>query len=321
MLNKKADVKAVAEIILVLIGLLLLYAIITSGYVPFLEKSGTSQACKNWVNLQSTSLLEEAHLFKSPCVTTEDTIKSAKTEDDIYKKLADNMYECWDTYGRGESDFYSNFDFGSADKYCRICSEIKISSDLPQDKRNVDIDKFEEYLTNNYPPGHKETYAEFFIKAENANIDFGSGKLNLDPEKKLYTAFVVYKKSTPEDFWKLDSLPTIKELGFGTGGCVAGAATGFIAGGLASLPSGGVLAPILAPLGAVGGCAFGFIGGDLLSVTGYSDYLYPSMTLFESTSDQIQNVCDYVYYKPISSQDNFKGGGGEFGGGGASGKY
>jgi len=316
LLNKKGDVDTVKNIILVLISLLLLYAVITSGYIPFLSGSGSKQACKNWVNLQSTPLLKEFSSLKSPCLTYEDTIKNVKDEKEIYKKLADNMYECWDTYGQGEADFYKSFDWGSADKYCRICSEIKISSDLTQDKRNIDIDKFEQYLTNEHPPGNRETYAEFFTKADNAKIDFGSGTLNLDPEKRFYTAFVVYKKSTPPDFWTATGSPAsayVKAGGFGAGGCYLGAKAGAIMGAVASwFALGGGAVP-----GAIVGCAIGFLGGSVTAVAGYANYLFSSVTLFESSSDQIRNACNYIYYKP----ENFEGKGGSFGGGGAGGSF
>ncbi len=278
LLNKKGiaadDLKG---IILVLISLGLLYFVITGGYIPFLSGSGSKQACKNWVDLQSLSLFKEFRNLKSPCITYDDAIKNVKNQDEIYKKLADNMYECWDTYGRGEADFYSNFDWGSPDKYCRICSEIKISSDLTQDKRNIDIDKFEQYLTNEHPPGVRGTYAEFLTNADNARIDFGSGTITLDPDKIIYTAFVVYKKSTPQGSF----IPTDKDF------------------------DGKWLA-----------FTFGFAPG-FIAISGIANYLYPSITLFESTSDQIRNACDYVYYKP----ETFEGKGGSFGGGGAGGSF
>ena len=300
MLNKKASWihEAAPKLILAIIGGIILYSVFIYGFLPFISGSGSKEACKNWANLQSTPILKDINTFESSCITTQETIKKAKEKKEVYKILADNMYDCWDMYGRGEADFYKSFDFGKADKYCRICSEIKIDPDLKESLREVDIDEFEKYLNNEKIPRHRETYSEFFLKTQNAQIDFGSGTLKLDPEKGVYTSFVVYKKSTPPNFWKLNSLPTVKELGFGAGGCIIGAKLGGIAGGAAGLIAGGLPAPLFAPAGAIGGCAIGFLGGSLVAVIGYSNYLFPSITIFEADPNQIQNACDYVYYKP-----------------------
>jgi len=280
LLNKKADIKSVTEIILALLILIVLYIVFTSGYIPFLTSSGTKEACKNWVNLQSIKGLKEAHTFESPCVTIEETIKDKdiKTENDLYKILANNMYDCWDMYGRGEVDFYSNFGFKGT--YCRVCSEIKTDSSLEQSKRNIDLDKFSIYLSNNHPPGHRETYADFFTKAENAKLDFGSGTLTLDPNKKLYTTFTVYKTT-------LTNTATQVRLG----GCLVVLTPAAIS----ALPTGG-----LSLVAGLGYCAIGFGVGDFVTrVGGIGVSFYPTITLLQSDSDQIQNACDYIYYKPI----------------------
>jgi len=304
LLNKKGvDFATVGKLIFGLLVLYILFNIFAYGYPNFIIEEGSKESCKNWVNLQSTPLLKERNTFESPCITTQIEIKKEKTKDEIYKTLANNIYDCWDQYGRGESDFYSDFDWGSSDNYCRICSEIKINEDLNQNLRNIDLDDFEIYLSNNHPPGNDNTYAEFFTKAENANIDFGSGTLNLDPKKSIYSSFVVYKSSKANDF---------QEWGFAAGGCVAG---GVIVGSVAGLFTAG---PGAIP-GYALGCKIGFVAGTATGLFGFKDYLYPSITLFQSDSADIKDSCDYVYYKPVN--DRFSGGGGEFGGGGSSGSF
>ena len=136
-----------------------------------------------------------------------------------------------------------------------------------------------------------------FTKADNAKIDFGSGTLNLDPKKRVYTAFVVYKKSLPPGFFDPTSKDSYtldpKELVFGAGGCALGAKIGSVVGGIVGgTATVGILTVPVAALGGVAGCGIGFIAGDIISLASYSDYLYPSITLFESSSDQIKNACD-----------------------------
>jgi len=295
LLNKKGvDWGSVAKIILVIIALLLLYNVIVYGYTSFITQSGSKEACKNWVNLQSTSVLKEARSLKSSCVTTEETIKDKdiKTKNDIYEILANNMYDCWDMYGRGEQDFYSYLFTESGANYCRICSEIKTSSDLEQNKRKVNIDDFEIYLTNTHIPSSRETYAEFLTKVDNAQINFGSGSLTLDPQKSLYTMFVVSKKAqNPNFFNEKTAVPSVMQFGIDLGGCTAVGEVGFLLGSLAG--------PVVGGIAGVGGCILGIVGGEVVSSHVGNNYFFPSVLLVNSDINQIRNSCGNLYYKPI----------------------
>lgn len=285
-------------IILVLLSLGLLYFVITGGYIPFLSGSGSKQACKNWVDLQSLSLFKEFRNLKSPCLTYEDTIKNVKDEKEIYKKLADNMYECWDTYGRGEADFYKYIDW-SGTKFCRVCSEVKISSDLTQDKRNIDIDKFEQYLTNEHPPNNRDSYAEFLTKVDNAKINFGSGTLSLDPDKRIYTIFMVYKKAQAPNFVHEDlAKPSFIQFGVDMAGCAVAGEVGFLAGSI--VPGAG---NVIGGIAGSAGCLLGVVGGEIINNVIAGEYFYPSVILLNQDSNQIKNSCNYIYYKP----ENFEG--------------
>ncbi len=284
MLNRRGDINSIVKIILTVIVLIILYNVFTYGYTTFITSEGSKEACKNWVNLQSISALKEFHSFESSCVTTEDTIKNVKTENEIYKKLADNMYDCWDEYGQGESDFYSDlitFENGlNAPLYCRVCSEIKIDPSLEQSKRSVDIDKFEEYLTNNHPPGTRETYAEFFTKADNAKLNFGSGNLELNPDKKLYIMFTAYKGKAPTTLDQLKDIGGYALESFGLGAIIQGRKG-------------------ISIKGLKGNLIFGLGLTAIRQVATYT-YLYPGLLLV--SNDEVKdNFCSSIYYKPINS--------------------
>jgi len=195
LLNKKGDWGTVSKWIYALIIISILW-IVFVNFGGFLYDSGNKAACKNWVYRNSITYLKEAigDFENSPCVTTEEKIKRKDSDQKIYEELAKNMYDCWDQYGRGEVDFYSDYSFGLSKGHCRVCSEIKLDESFKEDKE-FDLDEFEIYLSNYNPPNHKETYAEFFIKAEHAKLNFGDGKVLLDRDYPLFIMFVVNKMS------------------------------------------------------------------------------------------------------------------------------
>lgn len=301
-LNKKAvDFGTVGKLIVAILIIALLWVVFVN-LGDFLYGTGNKAACQNWVARNSVTGLKEiigSETGSSACVTTEESIKTSD-DNEIYEQLARNMYDCWDQYGRGETDFYSNFDFGSKNTYCRICSEIKIDESIKGKK--LDIDKFEIYLSNHNPPNSKQTYAEFFTKTKEAKLDLGEGSLDLEPGKKLYTSFIVYKSSiNPETTFAIpkttEEAVFSTETAFAVGGCILGAKIG---GGIGTLFAGVGAVP-----GAIGGCGFGIIAGQIIRVAGYADYLYPSIILFKESDKKVQEVCNYVYYNPEKKPFSF----------------
>jgi hypothetical protein len=191
-LNKKGSWETISKWVFALVVIIILWVLfINLG--DYLYGTGSKAACQNWVYRNSVSYIKEltGNLQSSPCVTTEETIKNIKDKDEFYERLARNMYDCWDQYGQGESDFYSDIDWGPHNLYCRICSEIKFDDTFKKTFKEIDIDDFEIYLNEHNPPNHKETYADFFAKAENSKLDFGSGKISLD--QNIYAMFTAYK--------------------------------------------------------------------------------------------------------------------------------
>ncbi|MEK6835851.1 MAG: hypothetical protein AABX55_02400 [Nanoarchaeota archaeon] len=282
-LNKKGVFENISNLILLIIIAIIIIGVFLIGYKTFLFSAGNVAACKNWVNIQATPFLKEVADLASPCVTTEEVIKD-DDKNKIYEQLARNMYTCWDQYGKGEVDFYSNIDFLGSD-HCRICSEIKIDESLKN--KEIDIDDFEIYLSTKRPPNHRETYAEFFTKAKEAKLNFGEGSLTLESGKKLYSAFVISKSTiNPETV----IIPGSTEVAFAIGGCVVGGKLGGVAGS--------IFPGIGNAIGAAGGCAIGIIGGQIARAVGYADYIYPSITLFTETNVKLEDICGSIYYNP-----------------------
>jgi len=302
-LNKKGfEWTTISRFIFALIVIALLWVLIIN-LGDFLYDSGNKAACQNWVYRNSVAAIKEVagDLENSPCVTTEETIKNAKNENEIYEKLAKNMYDCWDQYGQGESDFYSDIGWADKELYCRICSEIKFEEN--NNLEEINIDNFEIYLNNHHPPNHKETYADFFTKSENSKIDFGEGKISLNDN--LYTMFTAYKGGdyskegffnnlvlTPLAFFAGTSqIPGAGKIPKAVGGLVKYKKIAEIPGvtqGITQTVKGGTITGLAILYVGVAGTAF---------LTDQS-VLYPSLILLPSDSQKI-NECDAgIYYNP-----------------------
>lgn len=293
-LDKKGDAKTVRNLLLLLIVAVILISF-TIKFGAFLYSEGNREACYNWAVLQSSKPIGKVPVlgtkgveFQSPCITTSEVIKTNK-EEEIYEQLAQNMYLCWDQYGEGKIDFYSNWDWGAANTHCRICSEIKINNKITRD--NIDIDEFEGYLSNNNPPTHEETYAEYFLGTENAQIDFGSGKLEFDKEIPFYTVFSIVKH-------KRDGI--VKPTAIAAGTCAVGISLGAKIGVILAPFTGGVSIPTVAGIG----CILGVASSGIAYYGGSSEVLYPTILLF-SEKKAIDEGCDDIYYNPQKSVLNF----------------
>jgi hypothetical protein len=344
-LNKKAiGWEAISKWIFAIIVVIILWVLFTN-FGDFLFNTGNKAACQNWVDRNSVPVLKNVigNSKSSPCVTTQETIKDSD-KNKVYEKIAKNMYDCWDQYGRGESDFYSDFNFGSSEAYCRICSEIKFDEKVKKQIKEMDIDEFEIYLNNHNPPNHKETYADFFIKTENSKINFGEGKLSLD--KNLYTIFIV-NKVNPASASKdpveaitgfLESVSNgilstgafvlgIESVGLGKVGrnVVGNVGKNVFKGASGSTkllraPAGGIniggklyKSGQFLPKSASGATkgnlyviAGTFIIGTTIYVLSDASVLMPSIHLIESNdAKELNQVCNYVYYNPEENPLDF----------------
>lgn len=300
--NKKGDSKAIQGIILVLI-----FAVIAFLWVPQILESGERGSdiisCRNWAVLQSavkdpvvgTKLVD----LNCPCVTLKDELKGNKF--DVYETLANGMHDVWNMYGKGKVDFFSNLDWFKKNTYCFIGDEISINEEkLKIDK--INIDKFEEHLSNYYPPKSENTYAEFLTGAPNTKLDFGLGNIELKKDEKIYILFTVMKKNDAE------TKRQIGEVGVATaGGCIAGgyagakagAGVGFVA-GLFSGPGAFLTTGTGALFGAGGGCIMGMVSAAITYHSAYADGLYPGLILISGEDiPSLEKKCDAgIHYKP-----------------------
>ena len=195
-LDKKGDSETIVALFafLIVVAILFFYG---STLIDVLTGRTDSSNCNTWVSIQSKSKIAGIVAIPrdSPCITEINTLTDKK-ENEFYDYMAKSAFSCWDMYGRGEVDFFSDWDFSSIDnKYCFVCEEAAIGENV--DVIGFDRDKFEVYLSNNHPSGNKNSYADLFTGAENSRIDFGEGNIPLKKGDKLYTIFSIFKTNTP----------------------------------------------------------------------------------------------------------------------------
>lgn len=83
-----------------------------------------------------------------------------KKEDVVKKKIADAMVDCWNQFGKGKLELFSDDSV-----YCAICHRITFD-------KNVQVKGFTEYLAKTNVPGQKISYIQYLTTAKTENSDF-----------------------------------------------------------------------------------------------------------------------------------------------------
>ena len=288
-LDKKGD----SETIVALFAFVIVAAILFfygPTLIDVLTGRTDSSNCNTWVSIQSKSKIAGIVAIPrdSPCITEINTLTDKK-ENEFYDYMAKSAFSCWDMYGRGEVDFFSDWDLNGVETYCFVCDETAIGGNV--DITNFDMDKFEVYLSNNHPSGNKNSYTDIFTGTENSRIDFGEGNIPLKKGDKLYTMFTLVKSTEAPDFLT-GTVDTFASIGtkvlttIGIQAITAKTVTG-------SLKGAGIVKGLK-----------GTIGLSLLYTAIESEvkaeYIYPSIII--AKGDEIvkngESICSQVHYKP-----------------------
>ncbi len=281
------------EIIIGLVALaivVVLWTLSGSGLFSSLSGKADISNCNTWIGLQSKFKVEGVRLIPSdnPCATTTSTLKD-KDEKEVYEHFAKKSFSCFDMYGRGKVNFFGDWDFDGVETYCFVCDETIIGEDVKT--KELDLDKFEVFLSNNKAPGGKESYTDVFTGTESSRIDFGEGKINLERGDKLYTMLTIVKSTQAPDLLT-GTVDTFKSVGtnvlttIGIKALTARTVTGSFKGG-----------------GLIKGLK-GTVGLSILYTAVESkykaEYLYPSLIV--AKGDEIvrngESLCSQVHYKP-----------------------
>lgn len=118
------------------------------------------QTCKTSVYMASKLKLIYADFINEiKCPTIKLDIDD-KNEGIAKKKVADAMYDCWDQFGRGKLELFSDDNV-----YCHICHRVTFGEE-------VKVDRFMEYLASNKVPAQKVSYLQFLTTEKTKNSDF-----------------------------------------------------------------------------------------------------------------------------------------------------
>lgn len=118
------------------------------------------QSCKASVQESTKFLLRYSEFAaKLNCPTIPLEIHD-KDKEVIKKKIADAMYDCWDEFGRGRLDLFSDDNV-----YCVICHKITFD-------KNIKFNGLNEYIATKKAPGQEATYLQYFTTERTENSEF-----------------------------------------------------------------------------------------------------------------------------------------------------
>ncbi len=95
--------------------------------------------------------------IKCPAVKLE---INEKNEEKAKKMIADAMFDCWDQFGRGKPDLFTDDAV-----YCTICHRITFGND-------VKINGLTKYLATKNAPGQELSYLQFLTTEKTENSEF-----------------------------------------------------------------------------------------------------------------------------------------------------
>ncbi|MCX6709846.1 MAG: hypothetical protein NTV63_02720 [Candidatus Woesearchaeota archaeon] len=228
------------------------------------EENAQKQICKQSVLMYSKLMIGGKPLSESiKCPTKYISLPSSKSNSEIEKTIANEMYECWDNFGQGKLELFDTRN----EKFCVICSSIKFSG------AQKEIYGLGSFLATEKTPLGNETYLEFLgtgiedyeiLKNQAQSLD---SEFKIDTSKQYGIMFVYAKKSR---------MSTIAKIGIGAGiAATAGIGLGLIASG-AGLPVGIVIIAKAAAIASVTGSIIG-------SQAGADDSLWHPAVMFVET--------------------------------------
>lgn len=229
------------------LGIVLFVLIKNTGTVNvnIAEKSTCKESVQQYAKLRIPGIdLASTDQIKCPV-----QLKTINPSDDgrAKKLLADAMFDCFDQFGAGELELFETRR-ASTDHYCVVCSKITFT----EIDKNLEIKGFADHLSEEFVPGKKVTYFQYFkgdtvAKGEATTVtDMTTGTKTPDALKSTpldidtsieHAVLFTYSKST--GWWdKIVAAEVAGTVGIVVGGAVAG----FFTGGVGWVVAGAALA-------------------------------------------------------------------------------
>jgi len=204
--NKKGDIST--EQLVIIIILVISFAIILIFLFQLnLKETTDKEICHNSVVTRGNSVLPKdatplnCHT-EYICITkgggkciglSNPKIFEAQTKDDVYKVLADQMYDCWWMFGQGKIN-YAGKDL-TENLYCSLCSQILFDPSIktiPEFTDGINKKDFYNYLSANQATSDM-TYTQFLYgnkdlseiekDLEKQHVEMGT--INLDKQQYI----------------------------------------------------------------------------------------------------------------------------------------
>ena len=151
-LNKKGEMMRVIVVAIpvIIVAGILFFA--TATILNLGESSVDREACRNSVLLKERSkVLGKPFLDSVRCETNLIEIDS-DDEDEIFRDITNEMYDCWYQFGEGKRDFLSDRDFGGGDEWCFVCSRIEFGEETQKEVSEITMSDFNNFLNTEIIP-------------------------------------------------------------------------------------------------------------------------------------------------------------------------
>ena len=226
---------------LVIIIIVLISALIIFNFLVDLKKAYAVEktTCKASVRAHTALKLRYADFSEEiKCPTVRLKIEDKK--EDTKKKLADAMYDCWDQFGRGQLELFTDDSV-----YCSLCHRISFANDIK-------VNGLTKYLAETKTPKGESSYLQFLTTEETDNADFlkeyesrkivDSIDASTNNEYAVIFTYIKGKKNLEKYLEKAKyTAPGVGLIGLGFGIFKAG---GFIGGGLSTIATPAVGVPV-----------------------------------------------------------------------------
>jgi hypothetical protein len=282
MLIKRKKGEMTTEQIVLIIILIVSFVIILFFLLRLnLGKTSDAETCHNSVATRAAGVLPKESIplnckTRYICISKDGScetmnnaqIEKAKTKEEVYSILANQMADCWWMFGEGELNYVEK-DL-TRDLYCSICATVSFDNSINFfDNDEIDKKEFYSYLSKtNISEGQSyltylngiSTASQLESILKESNSDFGTLSLN----KQYYVMMGIFSKVGIEK-WTVAGAA-------GFAGLITLYSLGIIVSGGTAIPA------YIIMLGAgVGGGAGAFVGSIVLGGAGEQYFLRPSL--------------------------------------------
>ena len=191
--NKKAGVesnilpKIIIAIVFVVVAVLFINNVFDNNETVIDKTTCKTSVLQNSLAVRAGTELGGIHAdIPIQCPTEYLTVEENADEEDIYKTLSEEMYECWDDFGKGELSLFG-VQRAQSITYCVVCDVITFEN--PDEE--ISVEGLQQYWEDNKPQGSDKTYLEEFSGIRDRSKKHYSGiidePITLDDELEEFT--------------------------------------------------------------------------------------------------------------------------------------